>query len=108
MPADGVPFWDFKDPAIPNVSRDASAAAVIACGLYELSGYNKQNKQYRAFADKIINSLTKSYRSPIGDNKGFILLHSTGNKPAKSEIDAPINYADYYYLEALLRKSGSL
>lgn len=103
MPADAVPYWDFKDPGIPNVPRDASAAAVIASGLYELSGYSKNNKQYRAFADKIMTSLTKSYRSPIGDNKGFILIHSTGNKPANSEIDAPINYADYYYLEALLR-----
>jgi len=103
MPADAVPYWDFKDPGIPNVPRDASAAAVIASGLYELSGYSKNTKQYRAFADKIMTSLTKNYRSPIGDNKGFILIHSTGNKPANSEIDAPINYADYYYLEALLR-----
>ncbi|PZR29837.1 MAG: glucuronyl hydrolase [Citrobacter freundii] len=103
MPADAVPYWDFKDPGIPNVPRDASAAAVIASGLYELSGYSKNNKQYRAFADKIMTSLTKNYRSPIGGNKGFILIHSTGNKPANSEIDAPINYADYYYLEALLR-----
>lgn len=103
MPSDAVPYWDFKDPGIPNVPRDASAAAVIASGLYELSGYSKNTKQYRAFADKIMTSLTNNYRSPIGDNKGFILIHSTGNKPANSEIDAPINYADYYYLEALLR-----
>ncbi len=104
MPADAVPYWDFKDPGIPSVSRDASAAAVIASGLYELSGYSTQKKAYRSFADKIMNSLTKNYRSPIGKNKGFILIHSTGNKPANSEIDVPINYADYYYLEALLRK----
>jgi unsaturated chondroitin disaccharide hydrolase len=106
MPADAIPYWDFKDPGIPNVPRDASAAAVIASGLFELSNYSKQAKQYRAFADKIMTSLTKSYRSPAGDNKGFILIHSTGNKPANSEIDTPINYADYYYLEALLRQSG--
>jgi hypothetical protein len=49
-------------------------------------------------------SLTNHYRSPAGENKGFILLHSVGSKPAKSEVDVPINYADYYYLEALLRK----
>lgn len=106
MPADGIPYWDFKDPGIPDVSRDASAAAVIASALYELSEYSKQSKQFHAFADKIVNNLTKHYRSPIGENKGFLLLHSTGNKPANSEIDVPINYADYYYLEALLRKSG--
>lgn len=103
LPADGVPYWDFKDPGIPAVPRDASAAAVIASGLYELSGYSKQAKQYKAFADRVLNNLTKNYRSEIGANKGFILIHSTGNKPANSEIDAPINYADYYYLEALLR-----
>jgi len=106
LPADGVPYWDFNDPGIPSVPRDASAAAVIASGLYELSGYSKSAKQYRAFADKVLNNLTKNYRSPIGANKGFILIHSTGNKPASSEIDAPINYADYYYLEALLRSKN--
>jgi unsaturated chondroitin disaccharide hydrolase len=31
------------------------------------------------------------------------LLHSTGNMPIQGEIDVPIIYADYYYLEALLR-----
>jgi GTP-dependent phosphoenolpyruvate carboxykinase len=54
-------------------------------------------------ADKILYNLTHSYRSKIGENKGFILLHSTGHKPNKSEIDVPINYADYYYIEALIR-----
>ena len=103
MPKDLVPYYDFDAPGIPNEPRDASAAAVIASGLYELSGYSKQAKYYRATADKIIASLTNSYRSPIGENKGFILLHSTGSKPSNSEVDVPINYADYYYLEALLR-----
>ncbi|RYG29000.1 MAG: glucuronyl hydrolase, partial [Chitinophagaceae bacterium] len=105
MPADAIPYWDFNDPGIPAVPRDASAAAIIASGLYELKKYSKHEKKYNAFADKIMKNLTKNYRSVIGDNKGFILIHSTGNKPAKSEIDAPINYADYYYLEALLRSS---
>ncbi|MGG9962366.1 glycoside hydrolase family 88 protein [Ferruginibacter sp. SUN106] len=103
LPADGVPYWDFNDTAIPAVPRDASAAAVIASGLYQLSKFSKQSKEYKIAADKILTSLTNNYRSAIGENFGFILLHSTGNKPAKSEIDVPINYADYYYLEALLR-----
>jgi hypothetical protein len=98
-----VPYWDFNDPAIPNAPRDASAAALIASGLYELSTYSNKGKKYKSTADKIMTNLTKSYRSPVGANKGWILLHSTGNKPANGEIDAPINYADYYYLEALLR-----
>jgi uncharacterized protein YyaL (SSP411 family) len=103
MPKDLVPYYDFDAPGIPNEPRDASAAAVVASGLYELSGYSKQAKYYRTTADKIVASLTNSYRSPIGENKGFILLHSTGSKPSNSEVDVPINYADYYYLEALLR-----
>ena len=60
-------------------------------------------KKYRSTADRIVENLTNSYRAPVGTNKGFILLHSTGSKPGNSEIDVPINYADYYYLEALLR-----
>ena len=103
MPKDLVPYWDFNAPNIPNEPRDVSAAAVIASGLYELSTYSKNSKQYRAAADKIIASLTNKYRSPIGENKGFILLHSTGSKPANSEVDVPINYADYYYIEAVKR-----
>lgn len=103
LPADGVPYWDFDAPGIPNEPRDASAAAVIASGLYELSLYSSQGKYYRAMADRIVQSLTNHYRSPIGENDGFILLHSTGSKPMNSEVDVPLNYADYYYLEALLR-----
>jgi hypothetical protein len=103
LPKDGVPYWDFDAPNIPNEPRDASAGAVIASALYELSGYSKNGDRYRKAADKIMHSLTNHYRSPLGDNKGFILLHSTGTKPSNSEVDVPINYADYYYLEALLR-----
>lgn len=104
MPADLVPYWDFNAPNIPNEPRDASAAVITASALYELSTYEKSNKTYKLTADKIIRSLTNNYRSPIGENKGFILLHSTGSKPSNSEVDVPISYADYYYLEALLRK----
>jgi unsaturated chondroitin disaccharide hydrolase len=103
MPKDLVPYWDYDAPGIPNEERDASAAAVLASGLYELSTYKSQS-HYRETADTIVASLTDHYRSPAGENKGFILLHSVGSKPAKSEVDVPINYADYYYLEALLRK----
>ena len=103
MPADDVPYWDYDAPDIPNAPRDASAAAIMASALYELSMYSKQGKEYRQWADKIMNSLEKNYRAAPGTNRGFLLLHSTGHKPANSEIDVPINYADYYYIEALLR-----
>lgn len=102
-PADGVPYWDYNDPKIPNVSRDASAAAITASALYELAGYSKKGKQYKAAADKIMASLSTKYTNKAGENYGFILAHSTGHLPGNSEIDVPLNYADYYYIEALLR-----
>jgi len=102
-PEDGIPYWDYNDPKIPDVSRDASAAAITASALYELAGYSKNGKKYKAAADKILYSLSTKYVSKPGNNYGFILEHSTGHRPAGSEIDVPINYADYYYLEALLR-----
>jgi hypothetical protein len=114
LPADKVPYWDFDAPGIPQrpgenaealdtVPRDASAAAIIASGLYELSRYSQHGGEYRTAANKILESLTTKYRSPLGANKGFILSHSTGSRPSNSEVDVPINYADYYYLEALKR-----
>lgn len=107
MPADLVPYWDFDDPEIPNVPRDASSASIIASALYELSLYNQEKSaQYVKWADKIISNLTNAYRSPVGENGGFLLLHSTGSKPKNSEVDVPLVYADYYYLEALLRKQN--
>lgn len=103
LPKDKVPYWDFNAPGIPNEPRDASAAAIMASALYELSGYSSNGKKYRSAADEILANLTNHYRSPVGENKGFLLLHSTGHKPNNSEIDVPINYADYYYMEALMR-----
>ena len=103
LPKDLIPYWDFDAPNIPNEPRDASAAAVIASAFYELSQYSAKGIYYLKLADQITNNLTKHYRSPIGQNRGFILIHSTGSKPMNSEVDVPLNYADYYYLEALLR-----
>jgi len=104
LPEDAIPYWDFRDPAIPNSARDVSAATVMASALYELYGYTK-NKSYLAFADKIIASLhSDKYILDPKINAPFIFDHSTGNWPKHDEIDEPIIYADYYFLEALLRK----
>ena len=104
LPSDKIPYWDLDVPDITKEPRDASAAAIMASALYELQGYSSNKKKYKNFADKILNSLIKSYRSHIGTHHGFILLHSTGHKPADSEVDTSIIYADYYFLEALLRR----
>ena len=107
MPADLIPYWDMRDPAIPNAPRDASAAAVIASALYELMTYvdEAEAAEYHRKADGIVHSLEQDYQAEPSDMQGFLLLHSTGNYPANDEIDVPISYADYYYLEALLRRS---
>jgi Glycosyl Hydrolase Family 88. len=108
MPDDLVPYWDMKDPAIPNSPRDASAAAIIASGLYELATYVSGDKaaQYLKWANTITDNLHANYQAEPGTMKGFLLLHATGNYPSNDEIDVPISYADYYYLEALLRRIG--
>jgi unsaturated chondroitin disaccharide hydrolase len=104
LPKDLIPYWDFDDPAIPNAPRDASAACVVASALLELSTFIKDKdkaKFYRSKAEAMLKELSKHYQSH--DVNHAFLLHSTGHKPAGSEIDASIIYADYYYIEALLR-----
>lgn len=106
MPEDLIPYWDFDAPGIPDEPRDVSAATVIASALYELSLYDpEKGERYRSNADKIIENLTKHYRAMLKKDNGFLLLHSTGTKPTNTEVDVPIVYADYYFIEALMRKN---
>lgn len=104
LPNDYIPYWDFDDPAIPYAPRDASAACVVASALLELSGYVSPEKgsTYREAALRMLESLS-SDKYQCGKQKPAFLLHSTGHYPNGSEIDASIIYADYYYIEALLR-----
>jgi unsaturated chondroitin disaccharide hydrolase len=104
LPADLIPYYDFDAPGIPNEPRDASAGALNASALYELSGYSQQGEVYRAKADQMLESLQQSYTPKVGGARGFLLLHSTGSKPSNSEVDVPLSYADYYFMEALLRR----
>lgn len=115
MPEDGVPYWDFNAPNLPESSpyaaqykynRDASAAAIMASALLELSTFTKgtKAKQYVRAAEKILTSLSSDvYKAKVGTNGGFLLEKSVGSIPHNSEIDVPLTYADYYYVEALLR-----
>ncbi len=105
LPRDRVPYWDFDAPDIPHEPRDASAAAITASALYELSTYEKDKTAYFFHnAEKILTSLATKYMTPPDAHNGFLLDHSTGNYPAHSEVDVPIIYADYYFLEALIRR----
>ncbi len=106
LPADKIPFWDFDTPEIPATYRDASAAAITASALLELSTYvdAKKSAEYVKVSETIIRNLSsKTYTAPYKENGGFILKHSTGHLPGNSEVDVPLTYADYYYIEAMLR-----
>ena len=104
LPKDLIPYWDFDAPEIPNEPRDVSTAACIASALYEMDGYCP-GKNYKELADKILKNLSgPDYKAKVGENGNFILMHSVGSIPHGAEIDVPLNYADYYYEEALIRK----
>ena len=104
LPEDMIPYWDFDAPGLEE-PRDASAAAVVASGLLEMSLYMQDEvdaEKYKSTAVKILASLSSPAYQSREHNQAF-LLHSTGHKPNNSEIDASILYADYYYIEALIR-----
>lgn len=108
MPKDKVPYWDFNAPDIPHAKRDASAAAIMASAFIELSTLTKEepdfSKQCLNMAEMQLRSLTSAeYLAKKGTNGGFILMHSVGNLPKGTEVDVPLTYADYYYVEALVR-----
>ncbi len=105
LPADLIPYWDYNDPEIPKAPRDASAACITASALYELARYSQKDSSfYTQTGDAIVNNILYYYQAKEKANEGFLLLHSTGHYPHHSEVDVPISYADYYFLEALNRR----
>jgi rhamnogalacturonyl hydrolase YesR len=106
MPEDGISYWDYNYPNIPNTTRDASAAAVMASALLELYSFTK-NDAYLNYSNKVINSLSSDkYLLSKSVEAPFVLDHSTGDWSKKAELDEPIVYADYYFLEAIIRKKA--
>lgn len=106
LPADKIPYWDYNAPGIPNALRDASAAAIMASALIELSGYAdaKHSLEYFNAAETILRSLSSdTYKAAPGTNGGFIIKHCVGHMPNGTEIDVPLTYADYYFIEAMKR-----
>lgn len=106
LPADKIPYWDFNAPGIPNALRDASAASIMASALIELSGYvNKPDaEKYIQAATIMLENLSSSqYKAAAGTNGGFLIKHCVGHKPQGTEVDVPLTYADYYFLEAMKR-----
>lgn len=108
-PEDRIPYWDYNAPNIPDAPRDTSAAAVMASALFELSTMveGELSQRYFDYAEQLLMTLsTDKYLAKKGENGGFILMHAVGHLPANSEIDVPLNYGDYYYLEAIRRYLG--
>ncbi len=102
-----IPYWDFNAPNIPNEPYDASAAAIIAAAFYELSGFSVNGKEYKDVANRLLDTMSSpDFLATVGENKGFLLKHSTGHLPHNSEIDVPIVYADYYYLESIIKRKN--
>jgi hypothetical protein len=109
LPADKIPYWDFNAPGIPNALRDASAGCIMASALLELSGYADAalSKNYVSVAETMLKTLsTDQYKAAPGTNGGFILQHSVGHIPQGTEVDVPLTYADYYFIEAMIRDKG--
>ena len=103
LPEDGIPYWDFDAPNIPNEPRDVSAGAIVASALIELYGYTK-DETYLDYSKKFLKNVqTTNYILPSNEEAPFILDHSSGDWSKRSEMDEPIVYGDYYFLEALLR-----
>lgn len=103
LPEDGIPYWDFDAPNIPNEPRDVSAGAIVASALIELYGYTK-DETYLDYSKKFLKNVqTANYILPTNLDVPFILDHSSGDWSKRSEMDEPIVYGDYYFLEALLR-----
>ena len=110
LPADKIPYWDFNAPDIPDCHRDASAGAIMCSAFIELSKYADEvlsKKALRAAEIQIKTLSSSAYRSSLGNNCNFILRHSVGHMPNNSEVDAPLSYADYYFIEALTRYRNS-
>ena len=106
LPPDGVPYWDFMAPDIPKAPRDVSAAAISASALFELSKYTASTSKktsYLETAKQILRSLCSAPYLAEGTNSHAVLNHAVGNMPAKAEIDVSLVYADYYFIQAMLR-----
>lgn len=100
LPEDKVPYWDYNTE--PGSLRDASAGAIMASALLELEQY-LPDKGYKETARTTLETLASEYIAEPGENGHFILMHGVGHLPADSEVDVPLSYADYYFIEALNR-----
>ena len=109
-PPDGVPYWDFRSPDVPNTFRDTSAAAITASGLFELARVaplSGEKARYRAYAEQVLASLLSPAYLAEGSTSRGVLLHGAAHVPRKNALyDNSLIYGDYYLLEAMNRYAG--
>ncbi len=109
LPEDGIPYWDFNAPDIPDALRDASAGAIMASAFIELSTLTADKEAAETYLEtarkQLLTFSSEEYLARPGENGFFLLKHCVGNIPENSEVDVPLSYADYYFLEALVRYS---
>ncbi|WP_417885788.1 glycoside hydrolase family 88 protein [Zunongwangia sp.] len=103
LPEDKVPFWDFDTDKIPNDLKDSSAAAVMASALLELYEFTDQTEYFTAAENMLETLSSNQYLANQDEIGGFLLKHGVGNMPNKTEVDVPLTYGDYYFVEALKR-----
>lgn len=109
LPEDGVPFWDYDDPKIPDTNKESSSASIMASALIELSTLTADKELAEcclATAERQLRTLASdAFLSKLGENGNFLLMHGVGSIPEQLEVDVPLTYGDYYFLEALYRYS---
>jgi rhamnogalacturonyl hydrolase YesR len=106
LPDDKIPYWDFNVPDIPNAKRDVSAGAIICSALLELQSFegNEKSEKYLKVAEQQLSAMcSPAYLAEKETNANFLLKHGVGNMPNGTEIGVPLTYADYYFVEAMMR-----
>ncbi len=108
LPDDHVPHWDFRLPEHVDQHRDSSAGACAASGLLLLAEKVPATaaKPYRDAAIRILKSLYTHYGAWDNPDEEGLILHGTGHYPEIKNIDVPLIYGDYFFVEGLARLKG--
>ncbi|MFD5796482.1 glucuronyl hydrolase [Streptomyces diastatochromogenes] len=99
---DHVPVWDYRAPQQPYDVKDASAGAIMACGLLDLSTATGR-PEYREAALRLLTALAKTCLTTNSARAEAVVARCTRNRPAEEGIEISLPYADYYLLEGILR-----
>ncbi|ANS75245.1 glycosyl hydrolase [Paenibacillus yonginensis] len=110
LPEDHVPHWDFRAPEDTKHLRDSSAGACAACGLLLLAEEVPAAEQagYRLAGERILESLYTRYGAWDNPDEEGLILRGTSHYPQGKNVDVPLIYGDYFFVEGLARLKGGL